>query len=539
MSKYVLALDQGTSSSRAIVFDHDGNPVAVSQKEFTQYFPQPGWVEHDPEEIWSSERAVMLEIAGDGNLDAAIGGPQAGSNLPPERGTEGVETVAEPTAPQAGSNLPPERGTEGVEKYRDIVAIGITNQRETTIVWDAVTGKPVYNAIVWQDRRTAQYCDELKERGLTEMIRSKTGLIIDAYFSGTKIRWILENVPGAREKAEKGELRFGTVDSWLVWKLTGGKVHITDVTNASRTMLFNIHSLEWDAELLDLLGVPASMMPQVRSCSEIYGYTDELGFSVPIAGIAGDQQSALFGQMCTEPGSVKNTYGTGCFLLMNSGEKPIESRNNLLTTIAWKIGDKVNYALEGSIFVAGSVVQWLRDGLGIIKSSCEVEALASSVPDNGGVYFVPALTGLGAPHWDACARGSINGITRGTTAGHIARAALEGIAFQTMDIVEAMRKDAGIALCELKVDGGASRNNLLMQFQSDVLGTKVIRPEVTETTALGAAYLAGLATGFWGSLDEVKRQWKAERSFSPEAPAEKVEALRKGWNEAIGRTLTR
>ena len=534
MSKYVLALDQGTSSSRAIVFDHDGNPVAVSQKEFTQYFPQPGWVEHDPEEIWESERAVMLDAAGGCHALENVGCADPTASGSPSYVAEGG-TVFQGTAPASSCNI--QQGKYDI--YRDIVAIGITNQRETTIVWDAVTGKPVYNAIVWQDRRTAQYCDELKERGLTEMIRSKTGLIIDAYFSGTKIRWILENVPGAREKAEKGELRFGTVDSWLVWKLTGGKVHITDVTNASRTMLFNIHSLEWDAELLDLLGVPASMMPQVRSCSEIYGYTDELGFSVPIAGIAGDQQSALFGQMCTEPGSVKNTYGTGCFLLINSGEKPIESRNNLLTTIAWKIGDKVNYALEGSIFVAGSVVQWLRDGLGIIKSSCEVEALAASVPDNGGVYFVPALTGLGAPHWDACARGSINGITRGTTAGHIARAALEGIAFQTMDIVEAMRKDAGIALCELKVDGGASRNNLLMQFQSDILGTKVIRPEVTETTALGAAYLAGLATGFWGSLDEVKRQWKAERSFSPEAPAEKVEALRKGWNEAIGRTLTK
>ena len=488
MSKYVLALDQGTSSSRAIAFDHEGLPVAVSQKEFTQYFPQPGWVEHDAMEIWSSESGVMAEVAARLGVDA------------------------------------------------EIAAIGITNQRETTIVWDAATGEPVCHAIVWQDRRTSEFCDSLKAKGLTEMIQSKTGLIIDAYFSGTKVRWILENVPGAREKAERGELRFGTVDSWLVWNLTGGKVHVTDVTNASRTMLFNIHTLEWDKEMLELLGIPASMMPEVRSCSEIYGYTTIAGKQVPVAGMAGDQQSALFGQMCTEPGSVKNTYGTGCFLLMNSGEKPIDSKNNLLTTIAWKIGDTVNYALEGSIFVAGSVVQWLRDGLGIIKSSSEAEALAETVPDNGGVYFVPALTGLGAPYWDPFARGSVYGITRGTTAGHLARAALEGIAFQTMDIVEAMRKDAGIALCELKVDGGASRNNLLMQFQSDVLGTKVIRPVVTETTALGAAYLAGLAVGFWSSLDEVKSQWKAERSFEPGSD---VEAFKQGWKAAIGRTLTK
>lgn len=488
MSKYVLALDQGTSSSRAIAFDHEGLPVAVSQKEFTQYFPKPGWVEHDAMEIWSSESGVMAEVVAKLGVDA------------------------------------------------EIAAIGITNQRETTIVWDAATGEPVCHAIVWQDRRTSEYCDSLKAQGLTEKIRSKTGLIIDAYFSGTKVRWILENVPGVRERAERGELRFGTVDSWLVWNLTGGKVHVTDVTNASRTMLFNIHTLEWDVEMLDLLGIPASMMPEVRSCSEVYGYASVAGKQVPVAGMAGDQQSALFGQMCTEPGSVKNTYGTGCFLLMNSGEKPIDSKNNLLTTIAWKIGDTVNYALEGSIFVAGSVVQWLRDGLGIIRSSAEVEALAETVPDNGGVCFVPALTGLGAPYWDPFARGGIYGITRGTTAGHIARAALEGIAFQTMDIVEAMRKDAGIALCELKVDGGASRDNLLMQFQSDVLGTKVIRPVVTETTALGAAYLAGLAVGFWRSLDEVKSQWKAERSFEPGSD---VEAFKQGWKNAIERTLTK
>lgn len=491
MGKYVLALDQGTSSSRAIVFDHEGKSCAVSQKEFTQHFPKPGWVEHDPMEIWASEYAVM---------------------------TEAVATL----------------GLGG----QDIAAIGITNQRETTIVWDATTGKPVYNAIVWQDRRTSEYCDSLKAAGLTELIRSKTGLIIDAYFSGTKIRWILENVPGAREKAERGELRFGTVDSWLVWNLTGGHVHITDVTNASRTMLFNIHTLEWDQELLDILGVPASMMPKACSSSEVYGETSLLGGLVPVAGIAGDQQAALFGQMCTEPGAVKNTYGTGCFLLMNSGTTPIMSRNNLLTTIAWKIGDTVNYALEGSIFVAGSVVQWLRDGLGIIKASSEVEALAASVPDNGGVYFVPALTGLGAPYWDQYAKGTMTGITRGTTAAHIARAALEGIAFQTMDIVSAMEKDAGVPLKELKVDGGASRNNLLMQFQSDILGTQVIRPQVTETTALGAAYLAGLATGFWSSIDEVKQQWQAERSFSPAASAEAVSAAKAGWADAIGRTLT-
>ena len=489
--KYVLALDQGTTSSRAIVFDHDGVIRSVSQKEFTQYFPKPGWVEHDPMEIWSSEASVISEAL------AAIGA-----------------------------------------KGGDVASIGITNQRETTIVWDAATGKPVYNAIVWQDRRTAGYCDSLKAEGLLEKIRSKTGLLIDAYFSGTKIRWILENVPGAREKAGRGELRFGTVDSWLIWNLTGGKVHVTDVTNASRTMLFNIHTLCWDEELLQLLGVPASMMPEVRSCSEVYGNAILDGVNVPIAGSAGDQQSALFGQMCTEPGAVKNTYGTGCFLLMNTGEEPVTSHNNLLTTIAWKIGDKVNYALEGSIFVAGSVVQWLRDGLGVFEKSSDSEALAASVPDNGGVYFVPALTGLGAPYWDAYAKGGIYGITRGTTAAHITRAALEGIAFQTMDIVEAMSRDATVPISELKVDGGASRNNLLMQFQADVLDTTVIRPEITETTALGAAYLAGIAVGFWSGVEEVKRQWKAERTFRPEMPAEKADALKSGWAEAVNRTLT-
>lgn len=493
MKKYILALDQGTSSSRAIVFDENGQTKAVAQKEFTQIFPKPGWVEHNPMEIWSSQASVIAEAITSIDINGL-----------------------------------------------DIAAIGITNQRETTIVWDAETGEPVYNAIVWQDRRTSEYCDMLKERGLTDTIRSKTGLIIDAYFSATKIRWILENVPYAREKADQGKLRFGTVDTWLIWMLTRGEVHVTDVSNASRTMIYNIHDLCWDKELLDLFGIPESMMPQVKSSSEVYGYTKTTLFAheVPIAGIAGDQQAALFGQMCTEPGAVKNTYGTGCFLLMNSGEKPITSSNNLLTTIAWKIGDKVTYALEGSIFVAGSVVQWLRDGLGIISSSSEVEALAASVPDNGGVYFVPALTGLGAPYWDQYAKGSLYGISRGTTAAHIARAALEGIAFQTMDIVNAMQKDAGVELAELKVDGGASRNNLLMQFQADILGTSVIRPQVTETTALGAAYLAGLAVGYWDSIDHIKSQWAVDRAFAPTAPSDEVAALKSGWANAIGRTLT-
>ena len=493
MEQYILALDQGTSSSRAIVFDHGGRICASAQKEFPQHFPKPGWVEHDPKDIWSSEASVVAEA---------------------------ITSM----------------GINGL----DIAGIGITNQRETTIVWDAETGEPVYNAIVWQDRRTSEYCDSLKDQGLTGFIREKTGLIIDAYFSATKIRWILNNVPGARQRAEAGKLRFGTVDTWLIWNLTRGGCHVTDVSNASRTMLFNIHTLSWDKELLNLFCIPESMMPEVRSSSEIYGYTKTTIFAheVPIAGIAGDQQAALFGQMCTTPGSVKNTYGTGCFLLMNTGEKPILSENNLLTTVAWKIGDKVNYALEGSIFVAGSVVQWLRDGLGIIKSSSEVEALAMTVPDNGGVYFVPALTGLGAPYWDQYAKGCIYGLTRGTTAAHIARAALEGIAFQTMDIVNAMEKDAGVKLAELNVDGGASRNNLMMQFQADILGTRVIRPKVTETTAMGACYLAGLATGYWKDLDEIKQQWSAETEFSPLAPAEKVMNLRNGWRDAIGRALS-
>ena len=491
--KYILALDQGTSSSRAIVFDHEGRICATAQKEFPQHFPKPGWVEHDPKDIWSSEASVIAEA---------------------------ITSM----------------GINGL----NIAGIGITNQRETTIVWDAETGEPVYNAIVWQDRRTSEYCDSLKEQNLTGFIREKTGLIIDAYFSATKIRWILENVPGARARAEAGKLRFGTVDTWLLWNLTRGECHMTDVSNASRTMLFNIHTLKWDEDLMKLFGIPMSMLPEVHSSSEIYGYTKTTIFAhkVPVAGIAGDQQAALFGQMCTTPGSVKNTYGTGCFLLMNSGTKPIKSSHNLLTTIAWKIGDTVNYALEGSIFVGGSVVQWLRDGLGIIKSSSEIESLAMTVPDNGEVYFVPALTGLGAPYWDQYAKGTICGLTRGTTAAHIARAALEGIAFETMDIVNAMEHDACIKLAELKVDGGASRNNLMMQFQADILGTKVIRPKVTETTAMGACYLAGLATGYWDSLDDIKRQWNADKVFEPLAPAEKVLKLKEGWANAIGRTLT-
>lgn len=490
--KYILSLDQGTSSSRAIVFDHDGKICSVAQKEFTQYFPKSGWVEHEPHEIWSSQAAVIAEAI------SAI-------------------------------------GINGL----NIAAIGITNQRETTLVWDRDTEEPIYNAIVWQDRRTSGYCDELKEKGYVEMIRRKTGLIVDAYFSATKIKWILDNVPGARERAEKGKLMFGTVDTWLVWRLTRGEVHVTDVTNASRTMLFNIHTLDWDDELLKLFDIPRSMMPEVKQSSEIYGHTTTTIFAheVPIAGIAGDQQAALFGQMCTEPGSVKNTYGTGCFLLMNTGEKPILSENRLLTTIAWKINGKVNYALEGSIFVGGSVVQWLRDGLKCIQSSSDVEALAASVPDTGGVYFVPALTGMGAPYWEPDARGLICGISRGTTTAHIARAALEGIAYQTYDIVKAMERDARLPITNLKVDGGASRNNLLMQFQSDILDTEVLRPEVTETTALGAAYLAGLAVGYWKDIDEIRSQWRVDRTFVPGGNSEEVALSLKGWKDAVQRTI--
>lgn len=491
--KYILALDQGTTSSRAIVFDHNGQICSVAQKEFPQYFPKPGWVEHDANEIWSSEASVIAEAITQIDING-----------------------------------------------KDIAAIGITNQRETTIVWDIDTEEPIYHAIVWQDRRTAEYCDKLKAQGLVDKVREKTGLIIDAYFSGTKIKWILDNVPGARKRAEMGKLRFGNVDSWLIWRLTRGTAHVTDVTNASRTMLFNINTLQWDDDLLKLLDIPRSMMPEVKSSSEVMAHTKTTIFAheVPIAGVAGDQQAALFGQMCIEPGSIKNTYGTGCFVMLNVGEKPVLSKNNLLTTVAWKIGDKVNYALEGSIYVGGSVVQWIRDGLGFIKSSSEIEELASTVPDSGGVYFVPALTGLAAPYWDPYARGLICGITRGTTRAHIARAALDGIAFQTYDIAQAMAKDMNAPLTELKVDGGASRNNLLMQFQANLLGINVVRPKITETTALGAAYLAGLAVGFWENIDELKKQWQVERTFEPVKDSPEIEEAKKGWAEAIQRTLT-
>ncbi len=493
MEKFILSLDQGTTSSRAIVFDHDGNIRSMAQHEFPQIFPKPGWVEHDPFQIWGSQASVIAE---------------------------------------AISKI----GING----HNIAAIGITNQRETTIVWDAETGEPVYNAIVWQDRRTSEYCDSLREAGHAEMIRAKTGLIIDAYFSATKIKWILDNVPGARERAEAGKLKFGTVDTWLISCLTRNTVHVTDVTNASRTMLFNIHTLEWDKELLELFDIPASMLPSVKPSSCVMGYTTTTIFAheVPIAGVAGDQQAALFGQMCIKPGAVKNTYGTGCFLLMNSGSKPIVSKNRLLSTIAWKIGDEVTYALEGSVFVGGSVVQWLRDSLRCISSSSEVEVLAESVADSGGVYFVPALTGLGAPYWNQYARGIISGISRGTTSAHIARAALEGIAYQIYDIVKAMELDSGLNIVELKVDGGASRNNLLMQFQSDILDTEVLRPHITETTALGAAYFAGLAVGYWESIDHINSQWRVERRFRPEADSEQIAANLDGWHDAVRRCLS-
>ncbi|MBP7731095.1 MAG: glycerol kinase GlpK [Bacteroidales bacterium] len=492
MNGYILALDQGTTSSRAIIFDYNGQILTSAQKEFTQIYPEPGWVEHNPQEILSSQAEVA---------DRALN--------------------------QAGI------------KSHDVVATGITNQRETTIVWDRSTGNPVYNAIVWQDRRTADYCDRLKEEGITEIIRDKTGLIIDAYFSATKVKWILDNVNGARSLAEKGQLAFGTVDSWLVWNLTGGKLHITDVSNASRTMLFNINTLTWDRELLKLFNIPESILPEVRTSSEIYGETSNIFRSpVVISGIAGDQQAALFGQMCIEPGMVKNTYGTGCFMMMNVGDKPVKSENKLLTTIAWQIGNEIQYALEGSIFIAGAVVQWLRDGLGIIKNSAEVEKLASKVEDSGGVYFVPAFAGLGAPHWNQHARGTIVGITRGTTSAHIARASLDSIAYQTLEVLKAMEKDSLINIHELRVDGGATVNNLLMQFQSDILQTKVVRPKITETTALGAAYLAGIATGYWNSQDEIKKQWQIDRIFSPSIDKASSEKLTEGWNRAIQTTIS-
>ncbi|MDP6922089.1 MAG: glycerol kinase GlpK [Lutibacter sp.] len=493
MKTYLLALDQGTTSSRTLIIDKRGTVRSVAQQEFKQLFPQTGWVEHDPEEIWSSQAATIAEAISSMGID-----------------------------------------------YQQLTGIGITNQRETTLVWDRATGVPVYNAIVWQDRRTSAFCDQLKERGLEASIREKTGLVIDAYFSATKVCWILDNVPGARKRAERGELAFGTVDSWLVWKLTQGRTHVTDVSNASRTMLFNINTLEWDDELIDLFDIPKSMLPRIGSSSEVYDHTHTplLPCEIPIAGIAGDQQAAMFGQMCTEEGMVKNTYGTGCFMLMNTGEKPFVSHNNLLTTVAWKLDGKVSYALEGSIFIGGAVVQWLRDGLDFIKDSSEIEALASTVPDNGGVYFVPALTGLGAPHWDQYARGMIVGLNRGTTKGHIARAALEGIAYQTMDVLEAMQKDTGMACSEIRVDGGASNNNLLMQFQSDILSVPVTRPTITETTALGAAYLAGLATGYWKDLDEIRHQLKLARKFEPAIDSETLQIRKSTWHKAVKRSLS-
>ena len=485
MPQYILSFDQGTTSSRAIIFDQAGSIISIAQKEFSQLYPQPGWVEHDAAEIWGTQLAVAVEAVSKAGLKAT-----------------------------------------------DIAAIGITNQRETTVVWDKETGTPVHHAIVWQDRRTADFCDQLKVQS-GKLIQEKTGLIVDAYFSATKIRWILDNVEGARKKAQEGKLAFGTIDTWLVWKLTGGKVHATDITNASRTMLFNIHTCTWDEELLKIMDVPASMLPTVRSSSEVFGHTDAqiLAAQIPIAGIAGDQQAALFGQMCTEPGMVKNTYGTGCFMLMNIGSTPILSKNNLVTTIAWKIDGKVQYALEGSIFIGGAVVQWLRDGLGIIKNSSDVEALARSVPDNGGVYLVPAFAGLGAPYWDQHARGTMVGITRGTTSAHIARASIESIALQTMDVLTAMQADAGKPIKELRVDGGATANDLLLQIQANVLQATVIRPEITETTAIGAAYLAGLAVGFWKNVDEIKKQWKLNKSFSPDGTD--AASLTKGWLKAI------
>lgn len=488
MPNHLLALDQGTTSSRALVLEASGKVVAVAQLEFTQIFPQPGWVEHDPNEIWSSQIGVTADAI-------ARAGIRAG----------------------------------------DIAAIGITNQRETTLVWDRKTSQPVYNAIVWQDRRTAGLCDRLRADGLTGTVQQKTGLVIDAYFSGTKVAWILDNVPGVRERAERGELAFGTVDTWLIWKLTEGQVHVTDETNASRTMLFNIHERRWDEDLLKALNIPRSMLPEVKSSSEVYGQTAGSVAGVPIAGIAGDQQSALFGQMCHKPGMAKNTYGTGCFLLMNTGTEAVPSKNKLLTTIAWRRNDETEYALEGSVFIAGAVVQWLRDGLKLIRTSSEVEALAAEVPDNGGVYLVPAFAGLGAPHWDAYARGAIVGLTRGATNAHLARAALEGIAYQVADLLFAMEADSGIQLRELRVDGGASANNLLLQFQADLLGIPVIRAKNPETTALGSAYLAGLAVGLYKSPDELAAQWASDRTFEPKMAEGERSRLRHQWSKALER----
>ena len=492
MSHFILSLDQGTTSSRSMVFDKQGNIISVAQKEFKQIFPHTGWVEHDAEEIWSTQFGTMAEAVAKANI-----------------------------------------------VMKQIAGIGITNQRETTVVWERSTGKPVYNAIVWQDRRTSAYCDELKAAGHAKAIQQKTGLIIDAYFSAAKLKWILDNVTGARTKAENGELAFGTIDTWLAWKLSGGELHVTDVSNASRTMLLNIHSCNWDDELLKLFNIPKSLLPEVKPSSKIYGVTGNIvpDSRIPIAGIAGDQQAALFGQLCTQPGMVKNTYGTGCFMLMNTGEKAITSNNNLLTTIAWKIDEKVEYALEGSVFIAGAVVQWLRDELKIIRTSKDIEALANLVKDTGGVYMVPAFAGLGAPHWNQDARGTIFGLTRGSNNAHLARAALDSIAYQTYDVLKAMEADSGIHIKELRVDGGATVNNQLMQFQSDILNCKVVRPKITETTALGAAYLAGLAVGYWKNIDDIREQWQVDTSFSPSMKDEKRTELLNGWQRAVKATI--
>ena len=485
-NQFIMSLDQGTTSSRAIIFNRHGETISVAQKPFTQYFPTPGWVEHDAKEIWGSQIAVLTEALAKSGLEA-----------------------------------------------KDIAAIGVTNQRETTVVWDRATGEPVCNAIVWQDRRTAKYCDSLHDK--RDWIRGKTGLIIDAYFSATKVKWILDNVENARKRAERGELCFGTIDTWLIWNLTKGEVFVTDPSNASRTMLYNIHTLDWDDELLALFDIPRSILPEVRASSEVYGTvsTRYLEHPVPIAGIAGDQQAALFGQLCTEKGMLKNTYGTGCFLLMNTGDEAVTSKNNLLTTIAWKVGGKTTYALEGGVFVGGAAVQWLRDGARIIRTSADINTLAATVEDNGGVYFVPALTGLGAPYWDSYARGAFFGITRGTTDGHLARATLEGIAFQVYDIVKAMEADAGAQTRELRVDGGASMSDYLMQTQADIFGFNIVRPKTVETTALGAAYLAGLATGYWEDIDSIRKQWKIDKTFTPQLPPERVKEMLHYWHKAV------
>ena len=488
MPPYILALDQGTTSSRSILFDHKGTIVSIAQREFMQIYPQPGWVEHDAEEIWSTQMGTIAEVIAKAGITA-----------------------------------------------EEIAGIGITNQRETTVVWDRTTGKPVYHAIVWQDRRTAQYCDKLKNSVYASGIQANTGLVIDAYFSATKVQWILENVLGARDKANKGELAFGTIDTWLIWNLTGGALHITDVSNASRTMLFDIRTCQWNQELLELFNIPQSMLPEVRSSSEVYGMSTKIGqaCNIPIAGIAGDQQAALFGQMCIRPGMVKNTYGTGCFMLMNTGANVISSKNNLLTTIAWRIGDQTVYALEGSVFMGGATVQWLRDGLKIIRSSLEIETLIQTVNDSDGVYVVPAFAGLGAPHWNQNARGSVFGLTRRSTDAHLAKAVIDSIAYQSYDVLKSMEADAHIQITELRVDGGATVNDKLMQFQSDILDTEVVRPKITETTALGAAYLAGLAVGFWESLESIQQQWQVDHRFIPSMEESQQQQLLRGWQRAV------